>query len=44
MLDLMAGLDIGDSIVDMTVLADEFGVTLTTVEDFARQQSDQAHS
>ncbi len=41
-LDLMAGLDMGESIVDMTALADEFGVTLTTVEDFARQQSSQA--
>jgi uncharacterized protein YbjT (DUF2867 family) len=38
-LDLMAGLDMGESIVDMTALADEFRVTLTTVEDFARQQS-----
>ena len=42
MLDLMAGLDVGESIIDMTALADEFGVTLTTVEDFARQQSSQA--
>ncbi len=41
-LDLMAGLDMGESIVDMTALANEFGVTLTTVEDFARQQSSQA--
>jgi len=37
-LDLMAGLDMGESIVDMTALANEFGVTLTTVENFARQQ------
>ena len=44
MLDLMAGLDMGESIIDMTALADEFGVTLTTVEDFARQQSSQARA
>lgn len=37
--DIMAGLDMGESNVDMAALADEFGVTLTTVDDFARQQS-----
>ncbi len=41
-LEFMAGLDMGESIVDMSALADEFGVTLTTVEDFARQQSNGA--
>lgn len=39
-LDLMAGLDMGESIVDMTALSNEFGVTLTTVENFAREQAD----
>jgi uncharacterized protein YbjT (DUF2867 family) len=40
-LDLMAGLDMSESDVAMASLANEFGVTLTTVEDFARQQSRQ---
>lgn len=35
--DLMAGLDTHDSIVDMAALTREFGVTLTSVDDFARQ-------
>ncbi len=43
-LDLMAGLDMSESIVEMAALANEFGITLTTVEDFARQQSSQAHA
>jgi uncharacterized protein YbjT (DUF2867 family) len=37
--DIMAGLDMAESNVDMSALAGEFGVTLTTVEDFARQQA-----
>lgn len=37
--DLMAGLDLHDSIVDMTALTREFGITLTSVDDFARQLS-----
>ena len=35
--DIMAGLDMSESVVDMSPLAAEFGLTLTTVEDFARQ-------
>jgi hypothetical protein len=35
----MAGLDMADSNIDMSALAGEFGVTLTTVEDFARRQA-----
>ena len=35
--DIMAGLDMHDSIIDMTALAAEFGVTLTSVDDFAKQ-------
>jgi NADH dehydrogenase len=41
-LDLMAGLDMSESIVEMAPLANEFGITLTTVDDFARQQAGQA--
>ena len=37
--DIMAGLDMADSTVDMSSLAGEFGVVLTSAEDFARQQS-----
>ncbi len=36
---IMTGLDMSESIIDMTALAEEFGVTLTTVDDFARHQS-----
>jgi NADH dehydrogenase len=35
--DLMTGFDMGDSVVDMAPLTAQFGITLTTVEDFARQ-------
>lgn len=35
--DIMAGMDLHDSIVDTTALAREFGITLTSVDDFARQ-------
>ena len=34
--DIMAGLDMSESVVDMSPLAAEFSLTLTTVEDFAR--------
>ena len=37
--DIMAGLDMHDSIVDMTALAGQFGITLTSADDFARQMS-----
>jgi uncharacterized protein YbjT (DUF2867 family) len=40
--DIMAGLDAYDSIIDMTALSREFGVRLTTVEDFARHQASSA--
>jgi NADH dehydrogenase len=35
--DIMAGLDMSESVVDTSPLAAEFGVTLTTVDDFARE-------
>ena len=35
--DIMAGLDMSESVVDMSPLAVEFGLTLTTVDDFARE-------
>jgi len=37
--DIMAGLDAHDSVVDMAALTREFGVTLTSVDDFARQMA-----
>jgi NADH dehydrogenase len=35
--DIMAGFDMHDSVVDMTALSQQFGITLTSVDDFARQ-------
>lgn len=35
--DIMSGMDLHESIVDMTTLKREFGITLTSVDDFARQ-------
>ena len=35
--DIMAGLDMSESVVDTSPLAAEFGVTLLTVDDFARE-------
>lgn len=37
--DIMAGLDMHDSVIDMTALSREFGITLTSVDDFARQMA-----
>ena len=37
--DIMAGLDMYDSVIDMGPLSREFGVTLTSVDDFARQMA-----
>lgn len=37
--DIMAGLDMQDSVIDMAALSREFGITLTSVDDFARQMA-----
>lgn len=37
--DIMAGLDMSESVVDTSPLAAEFGVALMTVEDFAREMA-----
>lgn len=37
--DIMAGLDMAESVVDTSPLAAEFGVALMTVEDFAREMT-----
>jgi NADH dehydrogenase len=37
--DLMTGFDLHDSVVDMTALSKQFGITLTSADDFARQMT-----